>query len=414
MPRANTKPANIRDRITDFRRVRAADLIANPKNWRTHPKAQRDALSGLLSEIGYADALLARETPDGLMLIDGHLRAETTPDALVPVMVLDLDEAEADKLLATLDPLAAMAGRDDERLRDLLAGVQTDSDALLAMLEDLRGPEPKTGLTDPDAVPAVTEPISKTGDLWLLGEHRLLCGDCGDPESISRLLGDCAPTLLVTDPPYGVKLDPTWRDGVYNKLGPGALPYMTETHTNRTLSGDTIVDWSPVFALVPSLEVAYVWHAGVHAAHVALGLEAIGFEIRSQIIWAKSHFAMGRGAYNWQHEPCWFAVRKGKTSNWIGPHHDSTLWQLASPKMIMGGSDEQKWDHPAQKPVECMERPVRNHAGDVYEPFSGSGTTIIACERQQRRCYAMEIEPKYCDIAVRRWEQYTGREAVRG
>ena len=121
---------------------------------------------------------------------------------------------------------------------------------------------------------------------------------------------------------------------------------------------------------------------------------------------------MGRGAYNWQHEPCWFAVRKGKTASWIGDHSDSTLWQVASPKMIMGGSDEQKWDHPAQKPIECMERPVRNHKGEVYEPFTGSGTTLIACERQGRRFFGMEIDPRYVDVAVKRWEQFTGKTAV--
>ncbi len=413
MPKTATKPLAIRDRIIELRRVPARDLIANPRNWRTHPKAQQDAMRGVLTEIGYAGASLARLGPDGeLLLIDGHLRQDIAPDAVVPVLVTDLDEAEADYVLATYDPLSAMAGQDDARLAELMASVQTDNEAVAAMLAGLRVLEPAGGLTDPDDVPPVPEPTTKAGDLWKLGEHRLLCGDSLDPEAVSRLLGACAPTLLVTDPPYGVQLDPTWRDGVYNKLGPGASPYMTEAHENRTLSGDTVVDWSPAFALVPSLEVAYVWHAGVHAPEVGFGLQAIGFEIRSQIIWAKSHFAMGRGAYNWQHEPCWFAVRKGKTSSWLGNHSDSTLWELASPKMIMGGSAEQKYDHPAQKPVECMERPVRNHSGEVYEPFSGSGTTIIACERQQRRCFAMEIDPKYADVAVRRWEAFTGKTAV--
>ena len=127
----------IRDRITDFRRVKASDLLPNPRNWRTHPKGQQDALRGILAEVGYADALLARETPDGLMLIDGHLRAETTPDQDVPVLVLDVNEAEADLLLASLDPLAAMAGASQDKLAALLADVGTGSDALQAMLGKL-------------------------------------------------------------------------------------------------------------------------------------------------------------------------------------------------------------------------------------------------------------------------------------
>ncbi len=136
----------IRDRIKELRRVPARDLIPNPKNWRTHPKAQQDALQGILAEVGYADALLARETAEGLQIIDGHLRAEITPDQEVPVLVLDLDEAEADKLLASLDPLAAMAGKDDGLLRELLSDIETDSEALQELFHDLLPPEPKAGV----------------------------------------------------------------------------------------------------------------------------------------------------------------------------------------------------------------------------------------------------------------------------
>jgi len=143
----------IRDRILGLRRVKASELRPNPKNWRTHPTRQKNALKGILADVGYADALIARETPDGLELIDGHLRAETTPDMEVPVLVVDLDEDEARKLLASLDPLAAMAGQDDELLRELLAGLDTDSEFLRDLWNDICPPELGTGLTDPDDIP---------------------------------------------------------------------------------------------------------------------------------------------------------------------------------------------------------------------------------------------------------------------
>src|ERR1039457_7014031 len=176
----------IRDRVTELRRVPAGSLLPSPKNWRRHPRAQADALRGPLSEIGYADALLARETPEGLQLIDGHLRAEITPDVEVPVLVLDVTEAEADKLLLSLDPLAAMAEGDADALRALLSQVETDSDAVQKMLNGLAkeynaqpGPRP---IDDPGPKFDEAEELRKKwkvepGQLWILGENRLLCGD---------------------------------------------------------------------------------------------------------------------------------------------------------------------------------------------------------------------------------------------
>jgi DNA modification methylase len=187
-------------------------------------------------------------------------------------------------------------------------------------------------------------------------------------------------------------------------------------HRNTTFSGDTRVDWSEAFALVPSLRVGYVWHAGVHAREVAEGLERIGFEIVSQVIWDKGLFAMGRSWYHWAHEPCWVVRAVGAKVPFYGERNQATIWRAPSPKMIMAGSKEEKFDHPAQKPVLLFEAPIRNHlkAGEaVLDLFLGSGTTLIAAERLGRVCLGMELDPRYAQVAIERWEAFTGREAVR-
>ncbi len=413
-------PPAWRNRIVGHADLDPASLVPNPENWRRHPARQQRALAGALADVGWVAGVIVNQTTGHL--VDGHLRVELAlakNEPTVPVAYVELTEAEERLVLATLDPLGAMADVDRDILAKLLAEV-TPSDAaltqMLAELADRNGLVPH-GLGDPDAVPAVPNDgdiYVQPGERWQLGDHRIACGDATKPEDVARLLEGAKPRLLITDPPYGVQLDPTWRDGLYNQLGPAEQPYMRiEGHRNTTLSGDTIVDWSPAFELVPSIEVAYVWHAGIYGPEVGDGLKRLGFDIRAQIIWAKTQFAMSRGAYHWQHEPCWYAVRKGATADWIGPHEHSTLWELASPKMIMGGSDEEKFDHPTQKPVECMARPIRNHAGIAYDPFVGSGTTVIAAEMLGRRCFAMELEPRYVQVAIERWQAFTGRTAAR-
>jgi len=178
--------------------------------------------------------------------------------------------------------------------------------------------------------------------------------------------------------------------------------------TERTgrVENDDRADWREAWALLPG-EVAYVWHGALHAATVAESLAACGFEIRSQIVWAKDRLVLSRGHYHWQHEPCWYAVRG--TGHWTGDRKQTTLWQIA------GGGQDAETVHGTQKPVECMRRPIENNSSPgqaVYEPFCGSGTTIVAAEMSGRCCHAVELSPAYVDVAVLRWRAFAGQEAV--
>ena len=255
------------------------------------------------------------------------------------------------------------------------------------------------GLTEEDDVPETPEvPVSQAGDLWLLGAHRLLCGASPSDEDGARLMDGKVPQLMVTDPPYGVDYDPGWRDKLADA---GDLSY-SPRRTGKVINDDRS-DWQSVWELHRG-DVAYVWHAGLHSSTVQRSLEAADFEVRSHIVWAKAHFPISRGHYHWRHEPCWYLVRKGGSGHWQGDRKQTTIWEIGLDENVEGG-------HSTQKPVECMERPLRNHSGDVFDPFVGSGTTIIAAERQQRAAYALEIHPPYCDVSVSRWQDYTGQDA---
>ena len=215
---------------------------------------------------------------------------------------------------------------------------------------------------------------------------------------MALVLAGATPHLMVTDPPYGVEYDPGWRE----KAGVAGAGYAK----GKVLNDDN-ADWREAWALFPG-DVAYVWHAGLFAGVVGESLIATKFKLRSQIIWDKGQLVMSRGDYHWQHEPWWYAVREGKTGHWAGDRKQVTVWQIEKPRKSETG-------HGTQKPVDCMRIPIENNSqpGDaVYEPFSGSGTTIIAAEMTGRSCYAVELNPAYVDVAVRRWQEFTGKDAV--
>lgn len=233
-----------------------------------------------------------------------------------------------------------------------------------------------------DVVPEKASQRCKSGDLWILGNHRLKCGDATSATDVEHLLGDVKPHLMVTDPPYGVN-----RKGITN---------------------DHIADWREAWVLFPG-DVVYVWHADLTSKQAIDSLIVCGFELRAQIIWVKSALVMSRGDYHFQHEPCWYAVRKGLKSHWSGSRKQTSIWNIDKPMKSETG-------HSTQKPVECMRRPMLNNSSPgqvVYDPFLGSGTTIIAAESEGRHCYGLEIESEYCDIIIERWQRFTDQKATR-
>lgn len=386
-----------------YKAVPVASLFPYARNARTHSDAQVAQIAASIREFGFTNPILV----DGQRgVIAGHgrlLAARKLGLTEVPTIELShLSQAQKRAYILADNRLALSAGWDEDMLRielgDLhvegfdLALTGFDPDEIASFLID-----PTQGLTDPDAVPELPEkPASRAGDVWRMGKHRLVCGDSTDPRVVDIALAGVRPLLMATDPPYGVDYDPAWR----NRAGLGSSPRVGR------VENDHRADWREAWALFPG-DVAYVWHGALHAVTVAESLTACGFDIRAQIIWAKERLVLGRGHYHWQHEPCWYAVRGG--GHWFGDRKQTTLWQIAS-----RGQDAETV-HGTQKPVECMKRPIENNSSPgqaIYEPFCGSGTTIIAAEMTGRACYGIELSPAYVDVAVQRWQAFTGEQAV--
>ncbi|WP_041633429.1 site-specific DNA-methyltransferase [Magnetospirillum gryphiswaldense] len=386
-------------------------LIPYGRNARTHSDVQVAQIAASIVEFGWTNPVLADSQGN---VIAGHGRlaaAKSLGLDTVPVVILDhLTEAQRRAYILADNKLALNAGWDDETLSaelhalnaegydlDLIGFSEEELDALMAPLDDEGDGDGEAGEDEIPEPPA--DPVTRPGDLWILGRHRLLCGDSTSATDVERLLAGAVPHLMTTDPPYGVEYDPTWR----NEAG------VSSTTRTGKVANDDRADWSEAWALFPG-EVAYVWHAAIYAKVVADSLEANDFKIRAQIIWSKNRFVLGRGDYHWQHEPCWYAVRKNGTGHWQGARDQATVWAIGN-----NGDEDEATVHGTQKPVECMRRPILNNSAEgdgVYEPFAGSGTTVIAAETTGRICFAMELNPAYADVIVGRWQKLTGQKAV--
>ena len=379
-------------------------LVPSPRNARTHSDAQVAEIAGSIRAFGFTNPILVSEEGD---VIAGHGRlaaARLLRLAEVPVIPLaGLTEVQQRQLVLADNRIAMNAGWDLEKLNlelmDLsaLGADLTGLGFTKAELAKALSPS-NAGLTDENEIPEISDAIvSRVGDIWCLGEHRIICGDSTNAETVAALLDGRRPALMVTDPPYGVNYDPAWR----HRAG------VNRSKRKGKVQNDEQADWSKAWALFTG-NIAYVWHGALHATTVAESLKQEGFTIRAQIIWAKERLVIGRGDYHWQHEPCWYAVRE--KGNWTGDRKQTTLWTISS------GNQDTETVHGTQKPVECMRRPIINNSkpGEaVYDPFLGSGTTLIAAQTAGRACLSLELDPRYVDIAIRRWQGFTGKEATR-
>ncbi len=400
---------SLKNRVVDVRHVDPASLIQNPLNYRTHGQAQRSAFRAVLQEIGFAGALLARQVDGGLELIDGHLRAEEVPGGeKVPVVVVDLDEHESRKLLAVYDPISAMAGSDDQRFESLVEGLQFDSQSLQDIVDDMRvEPEDSSRNDDPGATPELAEELQrkwkvKGGDVWQIGRHQLLCGDCTDSAAVQAFVGDWVADSMVTDPPYGVD---------YGEKQDHLNATQGGSRNAERIASDKGKDYRAFFATflqaapLASRNTVYVFMSSQELHNLRLAFDDAKYTWGDYLVWVKNGMVLGRKDYNAKHE---FLVYGWKGRHkFFGATNSTTVLEYDRPT--------QSKAHPTMKPVELVGRILQDGSpirGRIYEPFSGSGTTFVAAEQTGRECRGVELEAKYCAVALERLSEM-GLEARR-
>jgi DNA modification methylase len=382
-------------------------LIPWARNPRTHSDAQVAQIAASIAEFGFNNPILV-DTKAGILAGHGRLLAARKLGLTeVPVIVLDhLSEAQKRAYVIADNKLAENAGWDDEMLRIEIEALQDESfDVSLLGFEDeelarlLAAQDAIEGLTDEDDVPELPDkPICRTGDLWVLGEHKVLVGDATNHGEVVRLMAGDVADLVFTDPPYNVA-------------------YEGYTKQKLTIKGDRMSDaefkqflgaaFRGVRTAVKPGASLYVCHSSSWQREFQNALESAGFAVRCQIIWAKNTFAWGFGRYKFRHEPLFYCHVTGQKDPWYGDKTQSTLWEEKKPSANR--------IHPTAKPVELIERALLNSSkmGDIVaDLFGGSGSTLIACERRGRRTRLMEIDPRYADCIVRRFQEYSGKSAV--
>lgn len=380
-------------------------LLPYVRNARTHSEEQVAQVAASIREFGWTNPIIV--AGDGV-IIAGHARlaaARKLKMTEVPVIVLDhLTEAQRRALVLADNRLALNAGWDEEMLRIELASLQEDGFDLDIVgftdeeLEELlRDPEEtRDGLTDEDAVPAEQEDaVTVLGDVWVMGDHRLLCGDATSMDAVQTVLAGGLADMAFTDPPYNVSY--TGKTGKRlridnDSLGEKFYDFLREACTNLLT-----VTKGAVYICMSSSELHTLFRAFTDS----------GGHWSTFVIWAKHHFTLGRSDYQRQYEPILYGWRDGTDHFWCGARDQGDVWSIKRPMANL--------EHPTMKPVELVERALRNSSktrDTILDSFGGSGTTLIACEKSGRQARLIELEPKYCDVIVRRWQEFTGERAV--
>jgi DNA modification methylase len=383
-------------------------LIPFLRNARTHTPEQIAQIAGSIAEFGWTNPILVG--PDHVV-IAGHARllaARKLGMSEVPVIELGhLSETQRRALVIADNQLALNAGWDEEMLRTELQALEKEGldlelvgfsdDELSELLMD--PDEVVSGNTDEDAAPELQETVvSAAGDLWVLGPHRVLCGDATSRADVQRLIAGESADLVFTDPPYNVSYEGYTED---------RLTIQGDRMSAEQFMGFLREAFGSYRSVIKPGASVYVCHSSSWQREFQNAMEVAGFEVRCQIIWAKNTFAWGFGRYKFQHEPIFYCHVAGQSDAWYGDKSQSTLWHEKKPAANR--------IHPTAKPVELVERALVNSskAGDVVvDLFGGSGSTLIGCERRGRKARLMEIDPKYADCIVRRWQDYTGSQAV--
>jgi DNA modification methylase len=403
-----TKPvANLQRMAKDIQMWLIDKLIPWARNARTHSDAQIAQIAASIAEFGFNNPILV-DTSAGIIAGHGRLLAARKLGLTeVPVIVLDhLSEAQKHAYVIADNKLAENAGWDDDMLRTEIEALQDESfDVSLLGFEDvelarlLAAQDAVEGLTDEDAVPELPEtPTSKAGDLWVLGEHKLLVGDATNHGDVVRLMAGDVADLVFTDPPYNVDYEGYTEQKLKIKGD-----RMSDAEFKQFLEGA----FRGIRTAVKPGASLYICHSSSWQREFQNALEAAGFAVRCQIIWCKNTFAWGFGRYKFQHEPMFYAHVTGEKDSWYGDRSQSTVWEEKKPAANKL--------HPTMKPVELVERALLNSSktGDIIaDLFGGSGSTLIACERRGRRARLVEIDPKYADCIVRRFQDYSGKSAM--
>jgi DNA modification methylase len=437
---------NIKNRIIEQRTIPARELKPHPHNWRKHPKKQRAAFRAVLDEIGFAGvSLVYRSERHGgaLTLIDGHMRLEEVGDFDIPCAITDLTDKEADKLLVLAAPLGDMAEADPEQLDALLRLVTIESEELEEMMHGVAqglGCEyaAPTEIVQDEAPLPPDEPITQRGDLWILGNHRLLCGDSSNVADVDRLLDGEVIHLINTDPPYNVKVEPRSNNAIAAGNSSFANPnkhhqkFDLERHPekakkthkkmrakDRPLANDFVTDsefdalldaWFGNLSrvLVPGRSF-YIWGGYANLGNYPPVLKANRLYFSQGIVWDKQHPVLTRKDFMGSFELAFYGWKEGAGHQFFGPNNARDLWQV---KKV----NPQSMVHLTEKPVELAARAIEysSKAGEnVLDLFGGSGSTLIAAEQLDRKAFLMELDLPYCDVIVQRWEKFAGKKAER-